>query len=246
MNSTFDKTWWETTWLHRMGSVESCFGPADPPGIVTSFNFPDPRYTVPGACAVRFRNLTRRGNGLTISMGLSQPLNANEKGHAWELGVYSNPEETWPAELIYDLVLGFAKHPGWLDEGHCLPLTFFRDHLGKLDCGSFSADSDERIRPVGELRSLYLWHDMDLRRTVETELGSFYLMIATGITADEEEAGDETSPPHVMLLLRELGIGQKTDPMRRSVFDMPNGMSNWNRIRQLTHSEVLRRLASQE
>lgn len=244
MNCHYDRTRWEATWRQRMESVKAAFGPTEPPDQVRSFDIADPRIIVPGACAVTFAQPAAHDARLTISLGLSQPLDAESEGNPWEFGIYAPKDETWPAELLYDLVVGHASHPGWLAEGHCLPLTFFRNQNGELDCGSFHADAEPLIFPVGHLRSLYLWRDLSQRTSIRTEQGEFFVMVATGITEDEERAGDTTSPAHVLLVLREMQIGQVTDPHRRSIFELPGSREAWQRIRLLTHDEVLEQLGS--
>jgi hypothetical protein len=244
MNQAYDKSWWESSWRNRMAAVKAAFGPTEPPDQVRTFRFPEPRLIVPGACAIAFRTAASGGVRLHMSLGPSQPLTPTARGNPWEFGVYAPGESNWPSELLYDLVLGYAEHPTWLSEGHCLPLTFFVNQKGELDCGSIKAGADPRIVPVGSLRALYLWPDIQQRKKIDTERGPFFLMIATGITADEERAGDATTPPHVLLFLRDMGIGQTTDPNRRSAFESEGAAPTWSKISSMSQTEVLQRLSS--
>ena len=238
MTQQYDASWWEETWRKRMDAVTIAFGPLDPPGQVRSFHFPDRRLAVPGGCASAFRPAPD-GVRLWTSLGLSQPLTAAASANPWEFGVYAPADSTWPPELLYDLVLGAARNPGWLSEGHCLPLTFYRGKDGQLDCGSFAATADPRIAPVGSLRSLYLWPDLRDPKQVKPAGEPFFIMCATGVTADEEAAADLASPPHLLLFLREMGVGQVTDPSRRSVFGRDGAWRAWEKIKSLSHRQVV-------
>lgn len=243
MNTPYNKEWWEASWRTRMATTQAVLGPTEPSGQVKTFCFPDPRHMVPGACAVAFRPRKTDSSFLTISLGLSQPLDQSSAGNPWEFAVYAPIGATWPSELLYDLVLGHAEHPGWITEGHCLPLTFYRNKDGNLDCGAIDASQEPRIVPVGTLRSLYLWRDMKKHDPIVVDGRPYFLMVATGITADEEHAGDTTSPPHVLLFLRKMGIGQVTDPMRQSAFELPGAAGVWQSISAMSHNEVLAQLA---
>lgn len=67
-------------------------------------------------------------------------------------------------------------------------------------------------------------------------------MNAIGITAKEEALADETTPPHILLLLEELKIGFTTDPRRKCVTKHPGFKRAWRRIQELEHDNVVAEL----
>jgi hypothetical protein len=63
-----------------------------------------------------------------------------------------------------------------------------------------------------------------------TSTGKAMIYIATGITEDEWELAKATTTAHVLLLLCRAGIGQCTDPKRRSVLSEPRWKEEWQKI----------------
>jgi hypothetical protein len=92
------------------------------------------------------------------------------------------------------------------------------------------------------VRGLYLWPSLLDRKMVESTTGRFFVMIATTVTNEEDALAQETSPPHLLLLLKRLGIGQASDPMRRSAGEHASFDAAWREIRGLSHADAVRQL----
>ena len=51
-----------------------------------------------------------------------------------------------------------------------------------------------------------------------------------------------TTPAHLMLLLRRMGVSQVCDPYRSSVLSLPSANDEWRRIESMAHDDVFEEL----
>jgi hypothetical protein len=96
--------------------------------------------------------------------------------------------------------------------------------------------------PAGEIVSLLLWPALDRDGPFVTSTGRFDLLVATAITQDEWEAAKATSSLHVLKLLIDVGDGQATDPLRKSVLSTETGKAAWEKIAPLSRDAILDQL----
>jgi hypothetical protein len=166
-----------------------------------------------------------------MTLGLTQPVTLGDPVPAWEFAVLTPEFSHWPVQLLYDLLTIWLCEKGRIERGQFFPMRFFRDIHGRLCAGN----------TIGPMRGLYLWNDSD-NRCFKTESGAFGLMVAISVTEDEDRLAQETTPAHLVLLLRRMKIGQVSSPFRLSVLECTGASSEWERIRQLSHDDVLREL----
>jgi hypothetical protein len=233
-------SWWSQTWEERGAAVRRELGETEPPGCVTSFSWDDPGQAVPGACAMSFPPRGRRDCWLYLSLGITQPVEEGAARSDWEFCVYSRSAQSWPNRLLYELVSGWREAPDHLSRGHWLPVTFFKNARGQLDCAA--ATLPDSVQREGAMRGLYLWPSTMDRTLFEVNTGNFFLMCATLVTENEERLADRTSPPHLLLALKRLGIGQVSDPYRESACMMPGFEEVWTDIERLGHGDAVRQL----
>jgi hypothetical protein len=91
---------------------------------------------------------------------------------------------------------------------------------------------------------LYLWDDCE-HFEFQVSSGNFGLLTAIAVTYDEDRLAQGATPPHLLLLIEEMGIVQVFDPYRESVTRLPGVQAKWESIRQLPHDDVVRRLLQQ-
>jgi len=232
-------SWWLATWAERTAAIKSALGETQSPNVVTSFTWPRrEKVLVPGACAMRFAPTGSRKHHLAITLGMSQPIAPGRTASQWEFGVYSTVRERWEPQLLYDLVTHFVLEKEDPEAGYWMPLVFFEDHKGSMACGMTERPTKP---PIGDIRGLYLWPDYNTP-VFSVSTGRFRLMAAVAVTEDEDEAAQRTSPPHLLLLFRRLGVGFLSDPLRRSVFTLPNGSELWQTLRRMPHKSVVEQL----
>jgi hypothetical protein len=174
-----------------------------------------------------------------MTVGPTQPSTPGEIPFAWEFAIRSKERGTWPRQLLYDLLTCWLMDQKKIVPGLYLPLVFFRDPAGRICTGL--SERCQALNVVGDIRGLYLWEDQEgLQFSVSS--GDFRLLAAVPVTADEDRLAQETTPPHLLLLLEEMGIGQVCDPHRPSVLAMREGADRWRHIKALSHDEVVRKL----
>ena len=98
-----------------------------------------------------------------------------------------------------------------------------------------------RLNAIGDIRGLYLWDAVPQLRFLVSS-GSFGLMVAIAVTEDEIYLGHETTPPHVLLLLKRMRIGQIRTRCAESVLTLPGADAEWAEIRSMSHDSVIRHL----
>lgn len=231
--------WWKKLWDERSQAVLSLLGDTQPPGMVFPYSWKD--YSLPGACCMVFGPKSDRADYLYISMGPSQPEAPGRQGFPWEFALRSRENALWPRHVLYDLLTYWLTEPRKVSLGLHLPFVFFRNREGSLCAGV--GDPSPELDMVGSIRGLFLWEDQS-RVRFHTASGDFGLLAAVAITEDEDRLAQETTPPHLLLLLKEMGVGQLSDPHRQSVMLSSEANERWERIRELPHARVVRELSS--
>lgn len=238
---------WERTWQERGEEVRGRFGPTEPPDYVISFSWDTPR--LPGACALVFPPVMntnnargawhRRDHWLYLTLGLTQPLDQIQvmderragkqfSSHGFELGILTDEKSDWPTKALY-LFLSHITEGLELHWGDRFAFGFRQEADGSL--GVFTGLPGElRIEPAGEIRAMLFWPYLFPDANFVTSTGKAMIYIATGITEDEWQLAKATTTAHVLLLLFRAGVGQRTDPERRSVMTDRRWRDEWQRI----------------
>jgi hypothetical protein len=222
---------WILRWNERGEAVRAVLGETVEPGMVHSFSWKD--FILPGACAMTYQQ--GEGNFLYMTLGLTQPLNATDAIYPWEFAVRTREHAEWPVDLLYQLLSQWLWEKGDMGFGYHLPLMFYIGNDGRI-----WASISERVqdcRAVGTLRGLYLWTD-SARMRFKVSAGDFGILTVVGVTEDEGKLANETTPAHLMLFLRRMGVTQTCDPYRRSVLHTPGASSQWNRIAGMAHDDA--------
>lgn len=144
-----------------------------------------------------------------LTAGLSNPWYQDEplevSGFGMELMIKSPVEATWPAQVLRTMAFYVFNYAATLSPGIRIALN------GPI---SVSTPSD--------IQSLLIWYaDEAPDAWYQLPSGGFGIFSAVGITDDECNLA-ETTPAGtwcVQELLRRLGVGQVTDPSRRSVLE---------------------------
>lgn len=235
--------WFVPTWREREDRIWELYGPSHPPGApsqhVVSFS-QQARAARPGACCYVFRptddeHLAQRTTWSYATHGLSMPAAPTKAGERpeWELLLEVDQPSGWEHGLLHllvETVIDGAEY-GF---GHRVAFCFAR--AGHALEPYLGLPEQHGVEPVGPLRWLLLFPHLCPWSPVVTETGSFVLLAATGLTADEFELLDDVDRCgyHLQLLLCERGVGQVTRPERASVLADAAGRSAWGRIRRLS------------
>jgi hypothetical protein len=221
-------------WNERGESVRAVLGNTVEPGMVHSFSWKD--FVLPGACAMTFKSsLDGRDSWLYMTLGLTQPLRSSDKAFPWEFSIRTTENVIWPVDLLYQLLSQWLWEKGGMGFGYHLPLKFFIGHDGNL-----WASVSERVQHrevVGTIRGLHLWTDAS-RIRFRTSSDEFGLLTAVGVTEDEDRLASSTTPAHLMLLFRRMGIRQVCDPYRRSVLSIPGATDQWRWIESMPYDDA--------
>jgi len=230
---------WKSRWEERGLAVQRVLGNTIVPGLVTSFSWKD--YILPGACALTFSPSRASDGFLYMTLGLTHPLSLTDTAFPWEISIRTNGLEEWPCDLLYQLLTQWLWEKGDMGFGYHLPFAFFTDPVGKLWAGI--SDNVFGANMVGTMRGLYLWTD-ERHITFKTTSGEFSLLSVVGVTEDEDRLASSTTPAHLMLLLRCMGVSQICDPYRRSVLSTPGAANQWRRIEAMSHDDAFDELQS--
>ena len=226
---------WTLRWYERGKSVRAVLGDTFEPGMVHSFSWQD--FVLPGACAMTFKPSLDHGNSwLYMTLGLTQPLRATDKAFTWEFCIRTKQKVSWPVDLLYQLLSQWLWEKGDMGFGYHLPFTFFVGHDGNLWASISESVGD--CEAVGTIRGIHLWADAS-RIRFRTSADQFSLLTAVGVTEDEDRLAVATTPAHLMLMLRRMGVRQICDPYRQSVLSMPGAVDQWRRIERMAHDEAL-------
>jgi hypothetical protein len=174
-----------------------------------------------------------------MTLGLTQPVSEGDKSFPWEFAVRTRDNPEWANDLLYQLLTQWHWEKGELWFGSHLPLRFFTDRDGKLWSGI--ADDACELNVVGAIRGLYLWTD-ERRLRFKVSSGDFGLLSVVCVTGDEERLAQLTTPAHLMLFLRRMGISQTCDPYRPSVLSIPGAVDQWCGIEGMSHDQAIEEL----
>lgn len=241
MKQVSEDQWWQALWEERFECLRTHLDPMMTPDQVVPFEWESAEEATPGGCAIAFAPRQHPEIATVVSMGLTQPLSPDEVAHDWEFAIHTRNVETWCYRLIRDLMIGWRLFSG-LSLGHFLPVSFFRNAAKEVDC--VTAEMPSQHHRIGSISGLYLWPSLVDRQLFETRAGNFHLMAVTLVSKDEEQLADQTSPPHLLLLLKELGHLQPCDPWRDSILNHTRFAEVWQAIRQLSHDEAFDRLCA--
>lgn len=170
-----------------------------------------------------------------MTLGITQPLQLGDRAYPWEFSIRTTNLEEWPCDLLYQLLTQWLWENGDMGFGYHLPFVYFTDRGGKLWSGI--SDEVSELNVVGTIRGLYLWTD-ERRLSFKSSSGDFGFLSVVGVTEDEDHLADSTTPAHLMLLLRRMGIGQICDPYRHTVLSMPGAIDQWHLIETMSHDEA--------
>ena len=226
-------SFWIKTWNERGLAVTGLLGETLPPGMVTSYSWKE--YVLPGACSMTFECRSTTDEHLHMTLGLTQPVDEEDETYPWEFAVRTRGNQEWAPDLLYQLLTQWHWDKGEVWFGNHFPLLFFTDRENKLWAGM--TDELPELKVVGSIRGLYLWTD-ESQINFQVSTGDFGLLTVIGVTEDEIRLADETTPAHLMLLLRRMGIPQICDPYRRSVMSIPGASEEWDRIKDMLHDDA--------
>jgi hypothetical protein len=226
-------SYWVRTWEERGRAVKTLLGDTEPPGMVTPFSWKE--HLLPGACAMTFHSPSPPAGYIHMTLGLTQPVSDGEKTFPWEFAVRTHDNPEWANDLLYQLLTQWHWEKGEVWFGSYFPFCFFKDRGGKLWSGI--SDDVAGLKLVGTIRGLYLWTD-ERRLSFKASTGDFGLLSVVGVTEDEVGLAISTTPAHLMLLMRRMGISQVCDPYRSSVLSIPGATDEWRRIESMSHDEA--------
>ncbi len=109
------------------------------------------------------------------------------------------------------------------------PVGFHRTHarLGTYVGNTAGLDLE------GDIRAVLFWPYLFPEGQLITSTGKFRVLIATGITQDEWDLAKRTTTAHLLLLLCRAGVGQRTQPNRKSVLHDARWRTEWESIEKL-------------
>jgi hypothetical protein len=241
MEEHLEDQWWQSTWRERYECLRSHLDPMIMPDQIMSFKWDSLEEATPGGSAIAFAPRQHPDRFTVVSMGLTQPLAPGDSASEWEFALHPRVIDEWCYRLIRDLMVG-CRLCGKLTLGHFLPINFFSNTSGEIDC--VTAEMPKEVERVSSMIGLYLWPSLIDRQLFEVSTGDFHLMAVTLVNRDEELLADQTSPPHLLLLLKELGHLQPCDPWRSSALSHPCFSTMWDAIRRLSEDEAFSRLCA--
>lgn len=236
--------WWTSVWSEREDLFRKLFGETTPPGKVVAFDWEDISLVLPGACALEFAPNRERTEWLTVSHGLTQPLqpmavaqDEYASGYGYEFGVLTQVRENWCPQLL-QLLMTYLRQTGKpIDRGHRVPIWFasnlnhFYPTMGKLP-------AEQVACAFGKVRAFLFWPYLKYAGGFRTSTGYFSILLGTAITEHEWEMAKSTSSSHLLLLFMEAGIGQISDLKRNSVTDVAEWRQRWEVIRHLSQQQI--------
>lgn len=148
-----------------------------------------------------------------ITSGLSNPWYQDEpaevSGFGLELIIKCPTESLWPAQILRTMALYVFNYAATISPGVRIALN-----------GPISVNTES------DLRNLIVWYtDEAPRAWYQLPSGGFGLFTVIGVTEDEcrfAESIEEYGTWCIQEVLRQVGIGQVTDPLRKSVMNRPD------------------------
>ena len=225
---------WNALWDERNREVIRVLG--EPSQDDESVPFSWGKYELPGACAMTFEPSPLRRSYLYMTLGLSQPLEEADPPFHWEFAIRTKDRAPWAIDLLYGIVTHWLTAGRDLTFGHTLPMTFFHDENHDIAAG-LTTDLEDR-EALGAIRSLILWRDHEEQR-FDVSKGEFQLLEVIPVSEEEAKLVEQTSPAHVVLLLRRMNLAQICDPERPSVMTVNGAQEAWDKISAMPHSDAL-------
>jgi len=245
---TYDSNhaWWQATWTERERLLKDTFGETAPNGEVHSFRWDNLDSLIPGGCALVFPPvLPERPDWLTISHGLTQPLNPpatypsnDASGYGYEFGFLNKSHASWCRDALWLLMTYLRQSRSSIERGHRLPMWFSPDtnHSHMVNLGKPPQTKD--TNPFGGMRAIIFWPYMSYPAGFTTSTGYFSILVGTTITESEWELAKATSSSHLLLILFEAGIGQASYLSRASITDCDIWRKRSEEIRDLPSNVV--------
>jgi hypothetical protein len=262
MNESHFEQWWERTWSEREDELRRAFGESHPPGsaegYVITFSWDDPERIIPGACALVFPPYPgdrpqageRRDDWLYVTHGLAQPAGPEEvaarlqageshSGYGWEFGLVVAEPAPWVPNLLYEL-LTYTREGKRLGPGHRYRLVYRAEDGTLQPSRILTAERDQQ--PGGATAALIFWPFLLRQSHFVTSTGDFGILIGTLVTGEELELARKTTSSHLLLLLCNAGIAQRSDPLRGTVTHDLRWAREWERVAPLSYETVLEEL----
>lgn len=228
---------WRELWEERGRAVGRLLGETIPPGEVTPYSWKE--FILPGACGLMFGSNSARPHYTYMTLGLTQPSKQGDAVPEWEFALKAKEQAQWPHQILFDLLTYWLDQKPTIQCGLFLPLAFFLNAGDQL-CAGLTGNLNG-LRVVGAIRGLFLWDDSEHLR-FKVSSGDFCLIVAVAVTEDEVQLARGTTPPHLLLLLKRMQIGQISDPFRKSVMTLPGAGAEWERIRAMSHDQAVTEL----
>jgi tetratricopeptide (TPR) repeat protein len=169
-----------------------------------------------------------------------EPTTPPRSGYGWELALEVATDEEW-VPLLLGLLASYAlesKPP--LDAGHRVG-CFLARHEGKI-LPFLGLPSQHNVRREGTAAAVLLWPDLYTSADFEASSGDFGVLLGTMVTEEEWKLAQGKNTLHVLLLLARMGVGQRSDPYRKSVTADYEGQQEWREIAKLEVNDVLAEL----
>lgn len=225
---------WRKVWDERGRAVGQVLGETIPPNEVLPFSWKE--VSLPGACGLTFGPSANRPHYTYMTLGLTQPIRAGDALPEWEFALKASELATWPHQILFDLLTYWLDQKPKIRRGLFLPLTFFQDSNDRL-CAGLTEKTD-RLSVVGDIRGLYLWGDSESLQ-FKVSSGDFGLLVAIAVTEDEIKMARRMTPPHLLLLLKRMQIGQISNPLRKSVTTLRGAGAQWDRVCAMSHDQAV-------
>ena len=222
-----------------------------------------PKVAVPGACIQVFPpsegsthpTKLRRPDWLYLTLGLSQPSAPDDRppqrsrddlknlsGYGAEFGILLEAPEDWSPRFLQEL-MGYTLSEAPVRGGHRVPFGFYSTDT--KDRSWFMGDpGDLGVNALDDTRAIFFWPYLGPAGMFLTSTGNFEILIGTSITGDEWEYAKETSTAHLLWLLCQAGIVQRTIFGRKSILSGKRWAEEADQIRNLPYEEVAARIDS--
>ncbi len=158
-----------------------------------------------------------------LTSGLSNPWLQQEpeevSGFGMELMIKTPVESAWPAQVLRTMAFYVFNYAATISPGVRIALN-----------GPVS------VNAPSELQNLFIWYaDEAPEAWYQLPSGGFGIFLAIGIAEDEcryAESVEDYGTWCIQELLRQTGVGQLTDPSRKSVMNKPESLPIIRSLRQ--------------
>ena len=234
--------WWDETWEKLQLAFKTRFGETEPAEKVFPFHGAL-SLAFPGLCVLPYGPTEQRPTWLYSTMGVSPPPKQGATGIGSEFSVETKESAEWPLQILGWTVNGLISGDR-VSAGSYVSCT-----IAKRQDGSFvlSGPDPERnkkagLTPQGTVAGMLVFPSLAAKGPLETRFGPVAILALTFVPKGDLKLAEETSTSHVVLLARELGLGQRSDIARTDLISMPEASARWSRISKLNQQEVLSEL----